>query len=224
MPAAEINSDPHDLSGHWKTDIGMPGDGLPLVDPPGTGPAANEGMAAGAPPGPPPGPSAGPLGGAAAEAAQRRRLQCIPGFGPWSSTEGAPTQIVQTPKMVMLLFEEFHKVRKIHLNSEHPKDLKPSYAGDSVAHWEGDTLVVDTAGIKGPVAMGQPDAPATLHLRERIRKTDGNTKLEVSMSYYDTAGGPVPPDQKVTAKWVGGPKIMEWVCEDFGERDLENGT
>jgi hypothetical protein len=198
--------DPQQLSGRWKTRLRLPGP--PPAGVPSTGASTASAPALNGPPAGPP-----PPGGAGA-APMQRRLLCVPGFGPWSSTEGAPTQIVQTPKLVLLLFEEFHNVRKIHLNSAHPGHLTPTYAGDSVGHWEGDTLVVDTAGIKGPVVPNGADAAPTLHMTERVRKTEGGKVLEVRMSYYDTAGGTVPAEQTVTADWVGGPKLMEWVCED----------
>jgi hypothetical protein len=62
------------------------------------------------------------------------------------------------------------------MNGQHPKNLKPSWYGDSVGHWEGDTLVIDTVGIRiGPYAMidwyGTPHSPA-LHLIERYRLAD----------------------------------------------------
>lgn len=198
-------------------------------------------------------------GSAFSAPSQESRRNCLPEFAPWSGTEGAPGVIVQTPTLVMILAEEHHKVRKIHLNSEHPKDLKPSYTGDSIGHWEGDTLVVDTTGIKGQIGVGGGRDPIsalftatpTLHLEERFRKVayvprampgppgaggppSGppggasspsappiprafGTGLEDVMHYYDTAGGPVPPDQTVTLEWSGGPKIMEWICEDVGQ-------
>lgn len=192
--------DPRRLSGHWKTRLQLPGGPAGASGRPGT---ANGAGAISAPPPPP-----------ATSAAMPLRLMCVPGFGPWASTEGAPTQIVQTADLVLLLFEEFHNVRKIHLNSEHPKNLTPSYAGDSIGHWDGDVLMVDTAGIKGSVVAGGPPASPTLHMTERIRKIEDGKVLEVKISYYDTASGPVPADQTVTADWVGGPRIMEWVCED----------
>jgi hypothetical protein len=66
-----------------------------------------------------------------------------------------------------------HQVRHVRLNAQHPAKITPSWYGDSVAHYEGDTLVIDTVGIKaGPFAMvdwyGTPQSPA-LHVIERYR-------------------------------------------------------
>ena len=57
-----------------------------------------------------------------------------------------PTQIVQTPKQIVILYEYMSVFRVIPLNAAHPDDLLPGYMGNSVGHWEGDTLVVDVIG------------------------------------------------------------------------------
>src|ERR671922_221773 len=62
--------------------------------------------------------------------------------------EGYPPQFVQTPNLVVLLMEVRHAFRLIPLNEKHPEDLDPAWLGDSVGHWEGDTLVVDVTGFK----------------------------------------------------------------------------
>src|SRR2546425_9869621 len=54
-----------------------------------------------------------------------------------------PHQFVQTPNLIVLLMEVRHTFRLIPLNEKHPEDLDPAWLGNSVGHWEGDTLVVD---------------------------------------------------------------------------------
>ena len=58
-----------------------------------------------------------------------------------------PIQIVQTPQQIVMLYEYMTIFRVIPLNAKHPDDLIPSYMGNSVGHWEGDTLVVDVTGF-----------------------------------------------------------------------------
>ena len=75
-----------------------------------------------------------------------------------------------------MLYSGDHEVRRVRLNAKHPKELTPSWYGDSVGHYEGDTLVIDTVGIKtGPLAMvdwfGTPFTHA-LHVVERYRLID----------------------------------------------------
>jgi hypothetical protein len=83
-------------------------------------------------------------------------------------------QILQQPHQVTLLYEQDHEVRRVLMNASHPAQVTPSWYGDSVGHYESDTLVVDTIGIKTdrPFAMidlyGTPYTKA-LHVVERYR-------------------------------------------------------
>jgi hypothetical protein len=103
------------------------------------------------------------------------RNQCWPGGLPFVfATTGI--QILQQPKEITILYFEDHEVRHVWMNQQHPAHVTPSYYGDSVGHFEGDTLVIDTVGIKvGPYAMvdwyGTPHSPA-LHVVERYRLLD----------------------------------------------------
>ncbi len=69
-----------------------------------------------------------------------------------------PLQIVQTPKMVVILYESNfigQTYRIIYTDGRpHPKDLDTSFLGDSIGHWEGDTLVVDVAGLNDETWLG----------------------------------------------------------------------
>jgi len=109
--------------------------------------------------------------------------QCWPQPPPYIFVE-LEMQIVQAPKQVLLMYVGDHEVRHVRLNATHPENLKPSYHGDSIGHYEGDTLVVDTVGIAvTPLSMldayGTPYTPA-LHLIERYRLIDGKTAKETA--------------------------------------------
>jgi hypothetical protein len=87
---------------------------------------------------------------------------------------GAVMQILQTPTEVTMIFADPGQYRTVYLNRPHSEDVKPSYWGESVGHFEGDTLVVDTIGIAvNPQSgsMGNYGTPHTesLHLVERWR-------------------------------------------------------
>jgi hypothetical protein len=98
-------------------------------------------------------------------------------------------EIVETPEgdRIFQFFEYHREWRTWWLNREHPKDLDPSYEGDSTAHWEGDTLVVDTIGYNGKTMVSQnvghrkSDA---FHLVERFQRID-HDHLVIDMTYYD---------------------------------------
>ena len=75
------------------------------------------------------------------------RNQCWPGGVPFVFPSGA-TQLIQQPEKVTILYGYDHQVRHVRLNQSHPAQVTTSWYGDSVGHYEGDTLVVDTVGIK----------------------------------------------------------------------------
>jgi hypothetical protein len=109
------------------------------------------------------------------------RNQCWPGGVPFDFSEG-PTQLLQQPDKVTILYNYDHHVRHVRLNQSHPAQVTPSWYGDSVGHYEGDTLVIDTVGIKiGPFAMvdwyGTPHTEA-LHVVERYRLIDHEAAKE----------------------------------------------
>jgi hypothetical protein len=120
-------------------------------------------------------------------------LRCVPvAFGTLNVSLyglGFVGQIVQTPKFVVLLTETYHSFKLIPTDGrKHRDDVAPSFRGDSVGHWEGDTLVVDTVNFadanwmhaEGEVSF-HSDA---LHLVERYRRVDKDT-LEVDTVIED---------------------------------------
>ena len=103
------------------------------------------------------------------------QTQCWPQSPPFILRAPA-TQIVQTRKKILILYQNDHQHRRIFLNEAHPARVTPSWYGHSVGHFEGDTLVVDTVGIKvGPFSMidrfGTPYSE-NLHLVERFALID----------------------------------------------------
>ncbi len=103
------------------------------------------------------------------------RNQCWPGGVPFIfSTSGV--ELLQQSDEITIIYDFNHEVRHVRLNESHPAHVIPSWYGDSVAHYEGGTLVIDTVGIKiGPFAMvdwfGTPHS-ARLHVVERYRLLD----------------------------------------------------
>jgi hypothetical protein len=102
-------------------------------------------------------------------------LQCLPMASPYIFRV-QEMQVLQKKDEVILLFMQDHQIRRVRLNRQHPAHVTPSWYGDSVGHYEGDTLVVDTVGVKlGPAPnvdmYGSPFSPA-LHVVERYRRID----------------------------------------------------
>jgi hypothetical protein len=109
------------------------------------------------------------------------RNQCWPGGVPFVFSDMG-MQMIQEVDRVTILYVYDHQVRRVRLNAPHPVQVKPSWFGDSVGHYEGDTLVIDTVGIKvGPFAMvdwyGTPYTGA-LHVIERYRLIDDEAAKE----------------------------------------------
>jgi hypothetical protein len=82
-------------------------------------------------------------------------------------------QVVQNKDEVLLIYMQDHEVRRIRIGGTHPANLAPTWHGDSIGHYEGDTLVVDTVGMKvGPInVIDQAGSPYSkdLHVVERYR-------------------------------------------------------
>ena len=85
-------------------------------------------------------------------------------------------ELLQRPDKVTILYNHDHDFREIRLNSTHPAKVIPTWHGDSVGHYEGDTLVVDTIGVKvGPyTTLDRFGTPYTesMHITERYRLLD----------------------------------------------------
>jgi len=130
---------------------------------------------------------------------------------------GVVGQIVQTPKFVVMLTETYHGFRLVPTDGrKHRDDVPPSLRGDSVARWEGDTLVVDTTNFTDTNWMAAEGAVSfhsdALHIVERYRRVDANT-LEVEATVEDpkvlTGPWTVP---KQTLRLAPFDQIMEVAC------------
>ena len=101
--------------------------------------------------------------------------QCWPGGVPYLFWN-IEMQMFQRQREITILYLIDHLVRHVRMNEPHPAHVTPSLNGDSVGHYEGDVLVIDTVGIKAdPFAMvdmyGTPHSQA-LHVVERYRLID----------------------------------------------------
>ncbi len=104
-----------------------------------------------------------------------------------------PMYFVQGPTKVLMILTSFADVRRVFLNVPHSKDLKPSWHGESVGHYEGDTLVVDTIGLNDKTTVDGFETPHTeqMHVVERFRLVDPET-LEVEVYVEDPGAFTTP--------------------------------
>ena len=118
--------------------------------------------------------------------------QCRPYNPPFTLAMQLGLEMLQKKDGITITYNQDDQVRRVRLNASHPANVKPSPMGDSVGHYEGDTLVVDTVGIKpGPYAMvdryGSPVTDA-LHVVERYRLIDGAAAKEAQDRYEKVDG------------------------------------
>jgi hypothetical protein len=112
---------------------------------------------------------------------------CRPGSTAAMSMVMNSIVVLQTDNEITISLEEPRMTRRIRLNSEHPKNLVPGYLGDSIGHWEGNTLVVDTIGFNGNFeldAMAQPTS-TKLHTLERITKSADGKRVDIKVTITD---------------------------------------
>lgn len=95
---------------------------------------------------------------------------------PRASISGVPFEIVQHPKRVAFLYELMWTFRTIPLDGrDHPKDVEPSFFGNGIGKWDGDTLVIDSVGFKDKLSWIDDDAHPhsdAMHVVERWSRPD----------------------------------------------------
>jgi hypothetical protein len=154
---------------------------------------------------------------------------CRPGGMPRIMTTPYPMEFVIQPDRVVILMEISSQVRRIFTDGrKHPTgdDLNPTYMGHSIGHWEGDTLVVDTVGMRGDTVY---DVSAAMHSDqvhevERIRRISP-TQMEDLMTIDDPVAFTRPWVVRRTYDLKPDWEITEYVCEDNNRNPIaEDGT
>lgn len=128
-----------------------------------------------------------------------------------------PYKIVQTPKLVVLLSQgNTHSYRRLFLDGRsHNLDFGDSWTGDSIARWEGDSLVVDTIGLNDRTwldSTGKPHSEA-LHVIERYRRP-ARDRLEVQYTLEDPKMLTKPYIFTRTFQLAPNREIQEYFCTD----------
>jgi hypothetical protein len=126
------------------------------------------------------------------------RERCYPGGVPaWVIFRRvAPPMVffVQTPEKVLMIWRGDNQVRHVYMNVPHSPNPRPSWYGESIGHYEGDTLVVDTIGLNTKTFVDNYRTPHTdqLHVVERFRMTDGGKTMEVLIHVEDAGAFTTP--------------------------------
>jgi hypothetical protein len=149
-------------------------------------------------------------------------LTCRPTGVQGITAPKGPVLILQTPDKVVLIAEEDREVRRIYLNAEHPKDLKPSYSGDSVAHWDGNTLVVDVIGYNGLGQLDEVGNPHSkqMHVVQRISKSADGNELTSEFTFTDPLYYKTPFVKVRKWRRIPGVKLLDYDCAENPRADL----
>ena len=120
--------------------------------------------------------------------------QCRPMAPPFALAMQLGFVMLQKDGDITIVYDQNAKVRRIRMNAAHPAELVPSPMGDSVGHWEGETLVIDTVGVKvdpfiSVDRFGTPQSDA-MHVVERYRLIDG-ALAKAEMDTYEKREGTV---------------------------------
>jgi hypothetical protein len=131
-----------------------------------------------------------------------------------------PRKIVQTPNLVMILYEANDGRREIHLDGRTlpTGDVQPWWFGYSTGRWEGDTLVVESMGFRDQTWIDENGTPATdaLRLTERLRRVNFGT-LEIQITVNDPKTFTQPFTFTLQQRLMPDTELIEFVC---GENNL----
>ena len=146
--------------------------------------------------------------------------RCLPAGIPIANL-AAVTKVVQSPRLTVIMYEEFQGTRQIYTDGrELPKVVaQPSWLGYSVGRWDRDTLVVETAGFNDKTwldAIGHPQSEA-LRIVERYRRRDFG-HMDVEMTFDDPQMYTKPFTIKFTQELQADSDIFEYICNE-NEKD-----
>jgi hypothetical protein len=142
--------------------------------------------------------------------------RCLPAGLPRSVMLGLfPQQMVHTPTQLVVLYEYMSTFRVIPLDAEHSDNLLPSYMGDSVAHWEGDTLVVDVIGFNDKTWLAGTGTfhSEALHVVERYTRVSRD-RIDYEVTMEDPNVLTKPWVLKSSLMLREGTRLQEYICAE----------
>lgn len=136
-----------------------------------------------------------------------------------------PVYFLQAPKQVSMVWMQNHQVRRVYLDVPHSANVKPSWYGESVGHYEGDTLVVDTIGISSKSYVDNYQTPHTdqLHVVERFRMIEDGKMLEVNVHVEDPGAFTTPWNAIQRYRRTNSGPLSEIVCAENNDDHFHHG-
>ena len=142
--------------------------------------------------------------------------RCLPAGIPRTVTLGLfPQQFVQTPTQIIMLYEYMNVFRVIPFTAKHPDDMIPSYLGNGIARWEGDTLVVDSIGYNDQTWLAGTGTFHTdaLHTIERFTRVDKDRiNYEITMEDPNVLTKPWTLQSSLMLR--EGTRLQEYTCAE----------
>lgn len=113
--------------------------------------------------------------------------KCIPPGPVWQMDLNFPFRIIQRSDVIYIVFEEYHGLMTVRMDGTHNTDGQRTYMGDSIGHWDGDTLVIETTRFKTDMWLDVLGSPLSRDavLTQRLRKIEGGNALEVINTVHD---------------------------------------
>jgi hypothetical protein len=150
-------------------------------------------------------------------------VKCLPDGMPAMMMGMFPMEIFQRPEQINITQEAFNQTRRIYMGQPLPKwdEIDPSFYGRSVGHWEGDTLVIETTGVKQNVQFQWTPHSEAMKITERVRLLAPDY-LQDQITVEDTFLER-PWTYSYTFQRMDGYKLQEYVCEDNREYVDEQG-
>ena len=145
--------------------------------------------------------------------------RCKPSAGPRQFLTPYGVELVEIPELQRVFITDLggpHTYRTIYLDRRsHPEDLAPSYYGDSIGHWEGDTLVVDSRGFNEAFWIDRGGLPHTdqLHMIERFTRKDSKT-LHYRVTIDDPGAYTREWSSGFVLGWDPDQEPFEYICQD----------
>jgi hypothetical protein len=127
-----------------------------------------------------------------------------------------PVHFIQTPKEVWIIWQFDHQVRRVYLNQPHSAYVMPPWYGESVGHYEGDELVIDTIGLNHESFVDNYRTPHTdqLHVVERFRIVEGGETLQATVTVDDPGTFNVPWSAVQRWRRVREGPLTEEICAE----------
>jgi hypothetical protein len=152
--------------------------------------------------------------------------RCMPvGVPAFLLLPATPVYFLQTPEKVTMIWQQDRQVRNVYLNVPHSSNLKPSWYGESVGHYEGDTLGVDTIGLDKRTYVDNYWTPHTeqLHVVERFRMIEDGKTLEVQVRVEDPGAFTTPWNAIQRYRRTENGPMPEIVCAENNWDHFDQG-